>query len=164
MDVYDIKECGTIDVHTESTRDTVLMNNSRCFVQHLKVRHVLDVMHCEKNLCENILKTLFGMNDNPGSRQDVEDLNIREELWLQPPRRQGDQFYMPHAPYILKPEERKQFVQIVSNIRTPTNYVGAIQKRLVDGKLQYMKTHDYHVLMQQVLHSPYLELYRALLL
>ena len=82
MDVYDIRECGTTDVHTESTRDTVLMNNSRCFVQHLKVWHVLDIMHCEKNLCENILKTLFGMNDSPRSRQDVEDLNIREELWL----------------------------------------------------------------------------------
>ena len=68
VDVYDIRECGTTDVHTESTRDTVLMSNCRCFVQHLKVRHVLDVMHCEKNLCENILKALFGMNDSPGSR------------------------------------------------------------------------------------------------
>ena len=105
VDIFDIRECGTTDVFSESTRDTVLMNNSRYFVQHLKVRHVLDVMHCEKNLCKNIMKTLFGMNDNPESRQDVEDLNIREELWLQPPRCQGDQFYMPHALYILKPEE-----------------------------------------------------------
>ena len=121
-----------------------------CNFQHLKIRHVLDVMHCEKNLCENILKTLFGMNDSPGSRQDVEDLNIRQEIWLQPPRRHGDQFYMSHAPYILKPEERREFVHIVSSIRTPTNYVGAIHKRLQDGKLQYMKSHDYHVLMQQV--------------
>ena len=32
VDFYDIRECGTTDVHTESTRDTVLMNNSRCFV------------------------------------------------------------------------------------------------------------------------------------
>jgi hypothetical protein len=152
VDISDIRECCTTDVHSESSRETVLMRNNTYFVQHLKVRHVLDVMHCEKNLCENIVKTLFGMNDSPGSRQDVEDLNIREELWLQPPRRHGDEFYMPRAPYILKPEERKQFVQIVSNIRTPTKYVGAIHKRLVDGKLQYMKTHDYHVLMQQVLH------------
>jgi hypothetical protein len=122
-------------------------------LQHLKIRHVLDVMHCEKNLCENILKTLFGMNDSPGSRQDVQDLNIRPEIWLQPPRRQGDQYYMPHAPYILKPMERSKFVSIVSSIRTPTNYVGAIHKRLQDGKLQYMKSHDYHVLMQQVRYS-----------
>jgi len=108
-------------------------------------------MHCEKNLCENILKTLFGMNDSPGSRQDMEDLKMRQEIWLQPPRRGTNEYYMPHAPYILKPDERKEFVHILSNIRTPTNYVGSIHKRLKDGKLQYMKTHDYHVLMQQVL-------------
>jgi hypothetical protein len=60
---------------------------------------------------------------------------------------------MPHAPYILKPVERSEFVSIVCGIRTPTNYVGAIHKRLQDGKLQYMKSHDYHVLMQQVRYS-----------
>jgi hypothetical protein len=32
--------------------------------------------------------------------------------------------------------------------------VGSIHKRLADGKLQYMKTHDYHVLMQQVHNVP----------
>lgn len=107
-------------------------------------------MHCEKNLCENILKTLFGMNDSPGSRQDLQDLNIREEIWLQPPRCRGDEYYMPQAPYILKPKEKQEFVHIVSSMRTPTKYVGAIHKQLQDRKLQYMKTHDYHVLMQQV--------------
>ena len=121
-----------------------------CFVQHLLERHILDVMHCEKNLCENLLKTLFGMNDSPRSRVDAEELGIREEIWLQPPRRQQEGYYMPHAPFVFRPNERAEFVGIVSNIRTPTNYVGSIHKRLADGKLQYMKTHDYHVLMQQV--------------
>ena len=64
------------------------------------------------------------------------------------------------APYILRPEEKREFVHIVSNIRTPTNYVGAIHKRLQDGKLQYMKTHDYHVLMQQA--RPQIILYRSI--
>jgi hypothetical protein len=113
---------------------------------------MLDVMHCEKNLCENIVKTLLSMTDTPGSRVDAEALGIREETWLQAPRRRNDDFYMPHAPYILSAEERAEFIAIVSNIRTPTNYVGAIHKRFKDGKLQYMKTHDYHVLMQQVSH------------
>lgn len=108
-------------------------------------------MHCEKNLCENILKTLLGLNDSPGSRVDVEDLQIRNEIWLQPRRRQQEEYYMPAAPYVLQANERREFVDIISNIRTPTNYVGSIHKRLKDGKLQYMKTHDYHVLMQQVL-------------
>jgi len=108
-------------------------------------------MHCEKNLCKNIIKTVFGMNDSLGSRQDVEDLQICEEIWLQPPRCRNEEYYMPHAPYILKAEKRREFVHIESNIRTSTNYARSIHKRLKDGKLQYMKTHDYHVLMQQVM-------------
>ena len=136
------------ELHEDACTDDVLVLCTAFEGASRLGRHAL-----REESCENILKTLFGMNDSPGSRQDVQDLNIREELWLQPARRQGDEFYMPHAPYILKPQERRQFVQIVSNIRTPTNYVGAIHKRLVDGKLQYMKTHDYHVLMQQVAHQ-----------
>jgi len=113
--------------------------------------HLLDPMHCEKNICENIVKTILGMHDSPGSRQDAQDMHIREEIWLQPAGRRENEFYMPHAPYILNPAERKEFVDIITKIRTPSNYVGSIHKRLQDGKLQYMKTHDYHVLMQQVL-------------
>ena len=90
------------------------------------------------------------MTDSPGSRLDVEDLGIRQEMWLQPPQRQQDAFYMPKAPFIMTPNERREFTAIISSIRTPSNYVGSIHKRIVDGKLQYMKTHDYHVLMQQV--------------
>ena len=106
-----------------------------CLVQHLLERHILDVMHCKKNLCENLLKTMFGMNDSLGSRVNAEDLGIREEIWLQSPRRQHDGYYMPHAPYVFRANERAEFVGIVSNIRTPTNYVGSIHKRLADGKL-----------------------------
>ena len=120
------------------------------FFQHLLERHILDTMHCEKNLCENIVKTLLGMHDSLGSRLDAEEMGIREEIWLQPPQRERDQYYMPHPPCVMSASERREFVAIISNIRTPSNYVGSIHKRLVDGKLQYMKTHDYHVLMQQV--------------
>jgi len=87
-------------------------------------------MHCEKNLCENILKTLMAMNDNPGSRQDAQNLGIREEIWLQPSTQVNVDNYMLHAPYILDVNERKEFVGIISNIRTPTNYVDAIHKRI----------------------------------
>jgi len=77
-------------------------------------------------------------------------MGIRQELWLQEMARANADYYMPHASYVLSATERKEFVGIISNIRTPTNYVGFIHKRLTHGKLQYMKTHDYHVLMQQV--------------
>jgi len=67
---------------------------------------MLDPMHCEKNLCENIVKTIMGLHNNVGSRKDAEDLQIREEIWLQPAALGGDQLFMPHPPYVLKPAER----------------------------------------------------------
>jgi hypothetical protein len=33
------------------------------FWQGLLIHNTLDVMHCEKNLCENVLKTIFGAKD-----------------------------------------------------------------------------------------------------
>ena len=94
------------------------------------------------------------MKDSPGSRVDIEDLGIHEEIWLQPPRRRQDEYYMPQAPFVFNPNEREDFVSIVSKIQTPSGYVGSIHKRLEDGKLHYMKTHDYHVLMQHVSGHP----------
>jgi hypothetical protein len=41
------------------------------------VCHVLEVMHCEKNICENILKTLFGEKDSSNVRADLQAMNIR---------------------------------------------------------------------------------------
>jgi hypothetical protein len=38
----------------------------------LPVRHVLDVMHIEKNIAENVMKHLSGDRDTLATRQDME--------------------------------------------------------------------------------------------
>jgi hypothetical protein len=55
-------------------------------VQDLKIQHVIDVMHCEKNFCKNLLKPIFGDKEKDyfRNRQDLEEMNIRPELWLKP--------------------------------------------------------------------------------
>jgi hypothetical protein len=116
-------------------------------VQNLLNRYLLDVMHCEKNLCENLTKTVLGMKDSYGSREDMRKLGIREDLWLGPARNNRENFYMPGAPYILRGNERTRVMDIIRNLKTPLNYVGAIHKCLEEGKLRYLKSHDYHVLM-----------------
>jgi hypothetical protein len=42
---------------------------------------------------------------------------------------------MPDAPYVLKATEKSTVMDIIRNLKTPSNYVGAIQKCLQDGKL-----------------------------
>jgi len=82
----------------------------------------------------------------------MESLKIRPELWVGSSGSNGDEFQMPTAPYVLNSSERTMVMQIIKGLRTPSNYVGAIHKCLEDGKLRYMKSHDFHVLMQQVMH------------
>lgn len=51
--------------------------------QYLLIRHNLDLMHIEKNVCENILGTLLNIpgktNDGIKARKDLQILNIRRK-------------------------------------------------------------------------------------
>ena len=110
-------------------------------------------MHCEKNLSENMTKTLLGMKDSYGSRQDMERQRIRSSLWLQPARKRKEAFHKPDAPYIFSGAGKVRVMEILRNLKTPSGFVGAIHKCLSEGKLRYMKSHDYHVMMHQVCHE-----------
>jgi hypothetical protein len=37
---------------------------------------MLDVMHCEKNICENLLKTICGEKDTVAIRKDMQEISI----------------------------------------------------------------------------------------
>lgn len=119
-------------------------------MQDLPVRHVLDVMHIEKNIAESVLKFLFGEKDTPESRRDLEETGQRRELWLRP-RANRLRFHKPHAPYVLTDAERKIFVDDVSAIRTPTGYGSALGKHLKTERFMGLKSHDYHCLLQQII-------------
>ena len=76
-------------------------------LQKLPIRHLLDVMHIERNICENLLKLLFGVKDTAASRRDMEEEGIREHLWIRRGPMQGANYLKPPAPYVLKKEEQK---------------------------------------------------------
>ena len=97
-------------------------------VQDLLIRHTLDVMHCEKNLCENIIKTLFGETDFPRGRLDFKDMGIRSDLWLRQTQGTDGRQFMPHAPYVLLPQAKTDMLGVIGSTKVPTNYVGAIYK------------------------------------
>lgn len=120
-------------------------------VQDLLIRHTLDVMHCEKNLCENIIKTLFGETDFPRGRLDFKDMGVRSDLWLRETHGTDGRQFMPHAPYVLLPQAKTDMLGVIGSTKVPTNYAGAIYKRVSEGRLRFLKSHDFHVLMQQVL-------------
>ncbi|XP_060672748.1 uncharacterized protein LOC125422037 [Ziziphus jujuba] len=83
----------------------------------------LDVMHIEKNICDNIVGTMLDIKgkskDTDKARMDLKDLKIRKELHVQ---EIGDGYAI--------------------NISKNMN--------IKDGKISGLKTHDTHVLLQQL--------------
>ena len=120
-------------------------------LQRLPNRQLLDPMHCEKNVCENLIKTLMGEKDNAAVRVDLQQRGIRPQLWLEERGSRGNQLWLLDAPYVLSKEDRKEFLETLRSIRTPSRYVSALYTKITDGKLRALKSHDYHVLLQQIL-------------
>ena len=125
------------------------MPNMCTWMQEMPVRHVLDVMHIEKNIAESTLKHLFGEKDTPESRRDMEAIGVRPELWLRP-RPNGQAAFKPTAPYVLTDTERKMFIAECAAIRTPTGYGSTLGKHLSKARFVGLKSHDYHCLLQQI--------------
>ena len=96
------------------------------------MRHNLDVMHIEKNICESLVGTLLNMNDKSKdgvkSRKDLKELGIRRDLHLQ---ERGKRIYLPPAPYTLSKLEKQFFCKRLLDIRLPDGYSSNISNCVV---------------------------------
>ncbi|XP_022019939.1 uncharacterized protein LOC110920001 [Helianthus annuus] len=119
----------------------------------LLVRHNLDVMHIEKNVCDNIVGTLLNdpvkSKDTTKARLDLEDLNIRKEQWL---TERNGRFEKPHANFTLTKDECVAFCKFIKSVRLPDGYASNISRCVTDhNTLGRMKTHDCHVSLPKIL-------------
>lgn len=122
-----------------------------CDMQELPIRNLVDVMHCEKNLAENIIKTLFGEKDGPKVRLDMQNRNIRRHLWLRRVRGQDNRAFLPDADYVLSKESKLAFLNALKSIKMPTHYCSTLHSKISKCKLSGLKSHDYHVLLQEIM-------------
>lgn len=120
----------------------------------LLIRHNLDVMHIEKNICDNILGTLLdikGKTKDPViAREDLRDWGIREELHMQV-RARDNKPIKPAACYTLSIGERAGFYQFIKSIKFPDGYAANISKCVKGNKISGLKSHDCHVLLQRLI-------------
>lgn len=93
---------------------------------------------------------MLGESDTPGLRQDLENCGVRPELWLGP-RLDGRTYIKPQAPYAFTPMEKRQFMDLLGSISVPTGYSAELSKHIMQGKLGHMKSHDHHVVLQDIL-------------
>jgi hypothetical protein len=110
-------------------------------------------MHVEKNVCESIIGTLLNIKgkskDGLNSRKDLEEMGIRKELH---PKKMESKMYLPPAPHTLTDSEKATFYYRLRNLKVPDGYSSNIGNCFAkDDKLSGLKSHDCHVLMQQLL-------------
>ncbi|XP_056686012.1 uncharacterized protein [Spinacia oleracea] len=123
--------------------------------KHNPLRHNLDVMHIEKNVCDNVIGTLLDMDksrDDKQARQALKDKNIKSHLWPQSdPNRVND--HLPPAEYTMSTEEKERFLRVIEKLKVPDGYGSNLQRcvNIKQRKLINLKSHDNHVLMQDIL-------------
>ena len=112
-------------------------------------------MHIEKNVCDNILWTLLGVQgkskDGVNARRDLEEMGLRKPLHLQ--LRESGKAYMPPAQYMMSKDEKDVFLSVLKGVKVPDGYSSNIAKRvnMKERTLQGLKSHDNHILIQQLL-------------
>ncbi|XP_018466264.2 uncharacterized protein LOC108837738 [Raphanus sativus] len=119
----------------------------------MPVRHNIDVMHVEKNVSDALLSILMHSaksKDGLKARKDLEDMGIRSNLHTEV---RGKKTYLPPAAYWLYKEEKKKFCRRLSNFKGPNGYSANISNcvSLDPPGIGGMKSHDHHVLMQNML-------------
>ena len=124
-------------------------------------------MHCEKNVAQSMFGFILGDKDTVAVRRDMEEIGRRAgsdgdvseqsrrymhtpELHLQPIGDTG-RYFQPQAPYALRNNERGRFIDLIASTKTPTGYAGQFGKHIGQKKLAGLKSHDYHVLVQQII-------------
>ncbi|XP_074265102.1 uncharacterized protein LOC141587520 [Silene latifolia] len=122
--------------------------------RELSIRHCLEVMHIEKNVCDNIINTLLNVPNkskyNTTARKDMMDMKIRPEL---APQEEGVRIYLPSAAHTLSKKEKIEFCECLHGVKVPEGYSSNISSlvSMRDLRLNGLKSHDCHVLMQQLL-------------
>ncbi|XP_042959909.1 uncharacterized protein LOC122294953 [Carya illinoinensis] len=120
----------------------------------LPLRHNLDVMHIEKNICDNVLGTVMDIEgktkDTANARRDLMELGLRKELHLQP---SANGYSMMLGSYTLDIDQRRRFCEWLASVKFPNGFASNISRcvSVADGKISGMKSHDCHVFMQRLL-------------
>jgi len=124
--------------------------------KHNKLRHNLDVMHIEKNICDSLLGTLLDIpgksKDHVNSRYDLQEMGIRKELHPRKDNTNG-KAHLAKSCFTMKPEEKRLFCTVLKNAKFPKGFASNISDRVdVDEmKISGYKSHDAHFIMHYLL-------------
>ncbi|TYJ97549.1 uncharacterized protein E5676_scaffold85G00720 [Cucumis melo var. makuwa] len=104
----------------------------------LLLRHKLDIMHIEKNVCDNLVGTLLNIEgkakDTTDARLDLQDLKIRKDLYLV---EVGNRLVKPHASYTLTNSESVEFCKFLKSVKFSDGFVSNILRCVHEKRGKY---------------------------
>jgi hypothetical protein len=120
--------------------------------QDLAVHHSIDLIHVKKNVCAGLLGTLMNdklkNKDHAKARADLEELDIRPELYLDSSSAQPRL-----SAANLTQEEKHELCDFFRSVKVPSRYASNIRKLVHprENKMLSMKTHDCDVMLTTML-------------
>jgi hypothetical protein len=112
-------------------------------------------MHQERNFVESIMGMCLDVTsftkDNMNARKDLADLCDRPSLEARANARGN--LTRPRAPYCLVSKDRTEILKWLNTLKFPDRYVSNIKwaVNIDTGKLNGLKSHDYHIIMERLL-------------
>ncbi|KAL6194619.1 hypothetical protein ACLB2K_035700 [Fragaria x ananassa] len=119
-----------------------------------EVRHILDVMHIEKNCCDAIIGTLLNIpgktKDGVNARLDMVDMGIKTDVKVVAGEKKTK---LPLGSWNLLHKEKKIVCGSFFGMSVPTGFSSNIRNlvSMADLKLAGLKSHDCHTVMQYLL-------------
>jgi hypothetical protein len=117
--------------------------------------HNLDVMHIEKNVMGNILGSILDIpgktKDDLAARTDLMEMGLRHKL--HPFTADNGRTYIPAACRTMSKDDKTHFLKVIRNVRVPDGYASNVSRcvRLKECTISGLKSHDSHILMEQLL-------------
>ncbi|XP_019257628.1 PREDICTED: uncharacterized protein LOC109235833 [Nicotiana attenuata] len=90
-----------------------------------------------------------GSKDNLEARLDLKEMKIRPSLW--PQYRASGKAYLPPTFFTMSQKEKELFYEVLQNAKFPDGYASNISRCIRKRKISGLKTHDCHVIMQELL-------------
>ncbi|XXG77965.1 hypothetical protein AAC387_Pa08g2009 [Persea americana] len=117
------------------------------------LRHNLDPMHIEKNICVALVGTILGIKDKnkdtEKAHKDLKNMGIRPELHLV---ERGDRSSLkPHAFYTLEPKHRDGFYEFLKSIKYPDGYAANLSSFFQDLYLKTQRHDDLKKMEKQII-------------
>ncbi|XP_074342216.1 uncharacterized protein LOC141679681 [Apium graveolens] len=113
------------------------------------VRHCIDVIHVEKNVCDSLTDTLLNMRHKTKDSAEAHR-DIRSDL---APQVGVKKTYLPPSPFTLSKAEKRTFLSSLMSMKLPYGHASNIKNcvSMPDLNIYGLKSHDCHILLQQLL-------------